>query len=126
MPSFDGLSRVLGGLAAILGTIAAGVYWRAGLSLSHYDAKAHLVVARRIFDSLTPSWEQIGAVWLPLPHVLNAIPVQIDWFYQTGAFAIAVSISAAVQFSVLASVAPLLSNSTGTTATRPNRNSPVS
>jgi hypothetical protein len=92
VPSFDGLSRVLGGLAAILGTIAAGVYWRAGLSLSHYDAKAHLVVARRIFDSLTPSWEQIGAVWLPLPHVINAIPVQIDWLYQTGAFAIAVSV----------------------------------
>jgi hypothetical protein len=92
VPSFDGLSRVLGGLAAILGTIAAAVYWRAGLSLSHYDAKAHLVVARRIFDSLTPSWEQIGAVWLPLPHIINAIPVQVDWFYQTGAFAIAVSI----------------------------------
>ena len=92
MPSFDGLSRVLGVLAAILGTFAASVYWRAGLSLSHYDAKAHLVVARRIFDSLTPSWEQIGAVWLPLPHVLNAIPVQIDWIYRTGAFAIAISI----------------------------------
>ncbi|HEX6162869.1 MAG TPA: hypothetical protein VFZ31_05875 [Vicinamibacterales bacterium] len=93
MPSFDGLSRALGILAAILGTYAAGVYWRAGLSLSHYDAKAHLVVARRIFDSLTPSWEQIGAVWLPLPHIINAIPVQIDWFYQTGAFAIALSIA---------------------------------
>jgi len=93
VPSFDGLSRALGVLAAILGTIAASVYWRAGLSLSHYDAKAHLVVARRIFDSLTPSWEQIGAVWLPLPHLLNAIPVQIDFFYQTGAFAIAISIA---------------------------------
>jgi len=93
VPSFDGLSRSLGVLAAILGTFAAGVYWRAGLTLSHYDAKAHLVVARRIFDSLTPSWEQIGAVWLPLPHVINAIPVQIDFFYRTGAFAIAVSIA---------------------------------
>ena len=92
MPSFDRLSRLLGLVAAILGTFAAGVYWRAGLSLSHYDAKAHLVVARRVFDSLTPSWEQIGAVWLPLPHVINAVPVQIDWFYQTGAFAIAISI----------------------------------
>jgi hypothetical protein len=68
------------------------VYWRAGLSLSHYDAKAHLVVARRILDSLTPSWEQIGAVWLPLPHLLNALPVQIDWMYRTGASAIAISI----------------------------------
>ena len=67
------------------------------LSLSHYDAKAHLVVARRIFDSLTPSWEQIGAVWLPLPHLLNALPVQIDWMYRTGASAIAISI---VSFAV--------------------------
>jgi hypothetical protein len=92
VPSFDGLSRGLGLLAAILGTFAAGVYWRAGLSLSHYDAKAHLVVARRIFDSVTPSWEQIGAVWLPLPHLLNAIPVQIDDLYRTGAFAIALSV----------------------------------
>lgn len=92
MPAFDSLSRLIGLLAAILGTYAASVYWRAGLSLSHYDAKAHLVVARRIFDSLTPSWEQIGAVWLPLPHVLNALPVQIDWMYRTGASAIALSI----------------------------------
>mgnify|MGYP003343621282 CR=1 FL=1 len=33
---------------------------------------------RGIADSLTPSWEQIGAVWLPLPHLLNMLPVQID------------------------------------------------
>ena len=26
--------------------VAAAVYWRAGLTLSHYDAKAHLVVSR--------------------------------------------------------------------------------
>jgi hypothetical protein len=93
VPAFDSLSRLLGLLAAILGTYGASVYWRAGLSLSHYDAKAHLVVARRILDSLTPSWEQIGAVWLPLPHLLNALPVQIDWMYRTGASAIAVSIA---------------------------------
>ena len=93
MPAFDSLSRVLGALAAIVGTAAAASYWRAGLSLSHYDAKAHLVVARRLLDSLTPSWEQIGAVWLPLPHVLNALPVQVDWLYRTGASAIAISVA---------------------------------
>lgn len=92
VPAFDPLSRVLGSLAAILGTITAALYWRADLSLSHYDARAHLVVARRIFDSLTPSWEQIGAVWLPLPHLVNALPVQIDWMYRTGASAIAISV----------------------------------
>jgi hypothetical protein len=93
VPAFDPLSRALGALAAILGTVAAAVYWRAGLALSHYDARAHLVVARRIFDSITPSWEQIGAVWLPLPHLLNALPVQNDWMYRTGASAIALSIA---------------------------------
>jgi hypothetical protein len=112
VPSFDGLSRSLGVLAAILGTFAASVYWRAGLTLSHYDAKAHLVVSRRIFDSLTPSWEQIGAVWLPLPHVINAIPVQIDFFYRTGAFAIAVSImSFAITVTCISAIVRLLTGS---------------
>ena len=112
MPSFDGLSRALGVLAAILGTFAASVYWRAGLTLSHYDAKAHLVVSRRIFDSLTPSWEQIGAVWLPLPHVINAIPVQVDFFYRTGAFAIAVSIvSFAITVACVSAIVRLLTGS---------------
>ena len=111
MPAFDSLSRRLGLLAAILGTYSASVYWRAGLTLSHYDAKAHLVVARRIFDSLTPSWEQIGAVWLPLPHLLNALPVQIDFMYRTGASAIAISI---VSFAItVASIAALVRSLTG-------------
>jgi hypothetical protein len=74
------------------GLAAAVHYWRAGLTLAHYDARAHLVVARRVFDSLTPGWQQVGAVWLPLPHLLNALPVQIDAFYRTGASAIAISI----------------------------------
>ena len=75
-------------LAAACGTIAAVLVARAGLTLSHYDARGHLVVARRIVDSLTPGWQQIGAVWLPLPHLLNAIPAQIDPLYQTGAPAV--------------------------------------
>jgi hypothetical protein len=84
---------VLGGLAVVLGIGAALYYATLGLTLSHYDAKAHLVVARRILDSLTPGWEQIGAVWLPLPHLLNMLPVQIDVLYRTGVFAIALSIA---------------------------------
>jgi hypothetical protein len=112
VPAFDSLSRLLGVLAAILGTYSASVYWRAGLSLSHYDAKAHLVVARRVFDSLTPSWEQIGAVWLPLPHVLNALPVQIDWMYRTGASAIAISIlSFAITVAAIAALVRSISGS---------------
>jgi len=80
--------------SAAWGAAAAVYYDAVGLSLSHYDAKAHLVVARRIFDSLTPGWEQVGAVWLPLPHLLNALPVQVDAFYRTGASATALSVAA--------------------------------
>jgi hypothetical protein len=77
----------------LFGTYAALYFSRLGLALSHYDARAHLVVARRILDSLTPGWQQIGAVWLPLPHVLNMLPVQVDAWYRSGASAIAISIA---------------------------------
>ena len=60
--------------AAVGGALVAWHYHTLGLTLSHYDARGHLIVARRIADSITPGWQQIGAVWLPLPHLLNAIP----------------------------------------------------
>jgi len=89
---------------ALLGAVAAIYYARAGLTLTHYDARAHLVVARRILDSLMPGWQQIGAVWLPLPHVLNMLPVQVDAWYRTGASGIAISVaSMAVAAGALAS-----------------------
>jgi hypothetical protein len=78
--------------AFLAGSAAAFHYASAGLSLAHYDARAHLVVSRRVFDSLTPGWQQVGAVWLPLPHLLNMLPVQNDWLYRTGASAIAFSV----------------------------------
>src|SRR5436309_12657515 len=99
--------------AALGGTCAAWHYHRLGLTLSHYDARGHLVVARRIFDSITPGWQQIGAVWLPLPHLLNALPVQIDLFYRTGASAVALSIAAfAVATASIAWIVAALTEST--------------
>ncbi len=88
------LLRFIGFAALLLGCRAAWLYHTAGLTLSHYDAKAHLVVARRVVDNLTPGWQQLGAVWLPLPHLLNLLPVQIDTFYRTGASAVAISVLA--------------------------------
>ena len=82
---------------ALAGSIAcgAGAAWHYAslqLTLSHYDARAHLVVARRVIDSLTPGWRQLGSVWLPLPHLLNVFPSIWDWSYRTGAFAVAMSV----------------------------------
>jgi hypothetical protein len=89
--------RVFGGVAAaaiVIGALAAVAYAQRDLTLSHYDARAHLVVARRVIDSLTPGWRQIGALWLPLPHLLNLLPVQFDWAYRTGATGVAISVLA--------------------------------
>jgi hypothetical protein len=84
--------RVIAAASLAIGAGAAIYYSAAGLALTHYDARAHLVVARRIIDSLLPGWQQVGAVWLPLPHLLNMIPVQIDLLYRTGASGIAISV----------------------------------
>ncbi|MFN2446235.1 MAG: hypothetical protein ABR606_11740 [Vicinamibacterales bacterium] len=97
------LPCLLAVLAGGLGLAAAWHYRASGLALSHYDAKAHLVVARRVFDSITPGWEQVGAVWLPLPHLLNTLPAQVDVLYRTGAAAILLSVlSGAVTAAALA------------------------
>ena len=88
----DRVPLAIAAIALIVGSFAAIHYSLAELALAHYDARAHLVVARRIIDSLTPGWQQVGAVWLPLPHLLNMIPVQIDFMYRTGASAIALSV----------------------------------
>jgi hypothetical protein len=42
---------------------------------------------------MQPGWMQIGAVWLPLPHLLNLVPVQVDAFYRTGLSAVAFSVA---------------------------------
>jgi hypothetical protein len=102
-------------IAAIFAATIDWIFWqRAGLILSHYDAKAHLVVARRVIDNLTPGWQQIGAVWLPLPHLINLLPTQIDFFYRTGIFASAVSIGC---FGLTTwAIASLIQRATGSSA----------
>ena len=102
----------LAAAAAIGGAFVAWRYHTLGLTLSHYDARGHLIVARRIFDSITPGWQQIGAVWLPLPHLLNAVPVQIDAFYRSGASAVAISVASfAIATTSIAWIVLLLSAS---------------
>ena len=44
--------------------------WNHAAMLNYGDAVAHLHIARRVFDSRTPRFSQLGSVWLPLPHIL--------------------------------------------------------
>jgi hypothetical protein len=44
--------------------------WNHAAMLNYGDAVAHLHIARRVIDSRTPRFSQLGSVWLPLPHIL--------------------------------------------------------
>lgn len=70
--------------ALALGAAHFVYYYAHGLTTAHYDAKAHLLVARRIVDSLEPGYAQIGVHWLPLIHLLYLPIVLFDSQYRSG------------------------------------------
>ena len=57
---------------------------RSGWTLYYGDAEAHLDIARRVLDSRTPGYDQIGTVWLPLPHALMLPFVGRDDLWRNG------------------------------------------
>jgi hypothetical protein len=81
--SVAALGAVILGLAAIS---ASAAWWcfSHGYPLYYGDAEAHLNIARRILDSRTPGPEQIGTVWLPLPHLLLVPFVMSDSWWRSG------------------------------------------
>jgi hypothetical protein len=56
--------------ALAISLVAVAYCVRHGELLLYGDAVAHLHIARRVFDSITPGFRQLGGVWLPLPHIL--------------------------------------------------------
>jgi hypothetical protein len=72
-------------------------FYRTGSILWYGDAEAHLDIARRIVDSRTPGWSQVGTTWLPLPHLLMLPLVRNDWLWMTG---LAGGITSAVSMTI--------------------------
>src|SRR5258708_38219328 len=48
------------------------------------DAYAHMLITRRVFDSATPGFAQLGGVWLPLPHLAMIPFIWNSFLWQTG------------------------------------------
>ncbi|HJT86850.1 MAG TPA: glycosyltransferase family 39 protein [Bryobacteraceae bacterium] len=72
---------------ALLGAWSAAAVWffsERGWLLYYGDAEAHLNIARRLIDSQTPGYDQLGTVWLPLPHVLMLPLVRDDAWWRNG------------------------------------------
>lgn len=73
--------------AACLAVLAAAAVWlvhAAGCTLYYGDADAHLMIARRIVDSQTPGYDQLGTVWLPMLHLLMLPLVRNPGLWQNG------------------------------------------
>ena len=68
-PTFSIAGVLLCGLLLAVWS-AAAVYlcYSRGWLLYYGDAECHLDIARRIVDSQTPGYSQVGTVWLPLTH----------------------------------------------------------
>jgi Dolichyl-phosphate-mannose-protein mannosyltransferase len=69
---------------ALLSAAATALVSHFGWTVYYGDAEAHLNIARRIVDSRTPGYEQIGTVWLPLPHLLTLALVLNDRLWRNG------------------------------------------
>jgi hypothetical protein len=75
----------LAGIAALTSLFSFFYYFRHSDLLLYGDAVAHINIARRVFDSLTPGPLQLGTVWLPLPHLLMIPFVFFNNMWQNGA-----------------------------------------
>ena len=69
---------------AILGGSALWWFHQQGYLLYFGDAQAHLNIARRIVDSRTPGFVQLGTVWLPVPHLAMLPFVSNDAWWRSG------------------------------------------
>ncbi len=75
---------VVAGLLALLSAAAVWFFYSHGWLLYYGDAEAHLNIARRILDSQTPGYDQLGTYWLPLTHVLLLPFVRVDAWWHSG------------------------------------------
>ena len=71
-------------VACIVGSLSLWYFFSQHETLLYGDANSHLLIARRIFDNVTPGLAQLGGIWLPLPHLLIVPFVWNDYLWRTG------------------------------------------
>jgi hypothetical protein len=69
---------------ALLSAAAVRYFFGHGYLQWYGDAEAHLNNARRLWDSLTPGYDQIGTPWLPVPHIAMMPFTRVDGWWQSG------------------------------------------
>jgi len=84
-PRWDSEISLLTWLATCASVFSFLFYFQRGEVLLYGDAVAHINIARRVFDSRTPGFLQLGTVWLPLPHLLMIPFIISTKMWRTGA-----------------------------------------
>jgi len=72
-------------ISGILAVAASAWSLGHGYAVLYGDAESHLNIAKRVVDSLTPGFAQLGGIWLPLPHILLIPFVYFNVLWRTGA-----------------------------------------
>jgi hypothetical protein len=68
----------------LLSAAAVAFFYSRGNICYYGDAESHLNIARRIVDSRTPGYDQVGTVWLPLLHWTMVPFARVDALWING------------------------------------------
>jgi glycosyltransferase involved in cell wall biosynthesis/putative flippase GtrA len=98
-PHRDRVAWLVGFTAAVMSVAAYVITDHLGAVLLYTDSISHLEIARSVLDSTSPGLAQLGAVWLPLPHVVMLPLVWDNILYHNG---FAGSLPSMIAFVVMA------------------------
>lgn len=85
--------------AAIISIISTAFFYAKDYIIAYGDAESHLNISKRVVDSVTPGFAQLGGIWLPLPHLLMMPFTYFDSLWRTG---LAGSIVSGIAFGIIA------------------------
>lgn len=88
--------------STVISVLAYLHFYPHGQTLAYMDARSHLMIARRVIFADTPGAGQLGAVWLPLPHILLLALAWDGWAYYSGFAGSIVMMACYVLLTVLA------------------------
>ena len=71
-------------LGCLLSVAAYLHFYPGGATIAYADARSHMLIARRVLMADTPGAGQLGAVWLPLPHLLMLPFIWNNWAFYSG------------------------------------------
>src|SRR5262249_44379464 len=83
-------------VASVVSIAACVHFYLAHQILGYQDAYSHLEISRRVLVGRTTGIAQLGAIWLPVPHILQSVFAWNGTLYETGLAGAFVSMAAFV------------------------------